>query len=285
MQRVLFLRPDKAGDALKSLPALRAIRALRPGDEFHILASKHNSSVFEYEPGFKVSLSPKGLPPFDKLINLLCEPADVTLKLFKEIAAPQKYSFEGSATYRDEVANISGVIERAFGTKLSLENAAPVLSSEDHKEAGEKMGIKSGRWLGICPIAGNSHRTHSQRRWKSFIKFITSRRSFDRYFLFGGPTDLSSLEQLRTHNVEIFLPSSFRTLGAYMKRLDGVVAIDSGPLHLARSLEVPTLGILNGGDFLRWFPGKGHLVKRGFLHGQPGLFQMLVGYGGWLHSL
>jgi ADP-heptose:LPS heptosyltransferase len=35
--------------------------------------------------------------------------------------------------------------------------------------------------------------------------------------------------------------------------MDAVVAVDSGPLHLAQAMQIPVLGFLSGGDSARWF--------------------------------
>ncbi len=84
--------------------------------------------------------------------------------------------------------------------------------------------------------------------------------------------------------MELCFPSSFRSLGAYLKRLDGVVAVDSGPLHLARSLGVPSLGILSGGDSVRWFSPLAEgdmLLRRGIFNRFPTAYEMLRTYQKW----
>jgi hypothetical protein len=88
--------------------------------------------------------------------------------------------------------------------------------------------------------------------------------------------------------VECCFPSSFRALGAYLNRLDGLVAVDSGPLHLGLSLGVKSLGILSGGDAERWFPhlkDGDELVKRGILQRFPSHFEMIWAFEKWSSKL
>lgn len=320
----LLLRPDKAGDAIKTLPALRALRAEFPLGEVHVLASAHNVSLFEYEPGIKLHLLPRGwasmpkekwlaelgfsslFAKFERVVSLLCDPSDEIDLLIAAIPAGAKYTTHPASTAfsrlelpdktpagRDETLNIALLLSQVFHADLTVRLAtmpkAPMLSPMDVLEANDKMAHKEGKWLGICPLAGLAHRTLPLSRWPKFLDRVISKGEFTKYFLFGAPSDSAALEALRSglkarERVEIVFPSSFRALGAYLQRLDGVVAVDSGPLHLARALGIPSLGILSGGDAKRWFHPRGEgnvLVRRGFLHRYPSVFEMNRAYGLW----
>lgn len=326
MESILLLRPDRNGDALKTLPVLRSLReAVGNQAELHLLCSHLNASVFTHEKGYSVHVLPKNwkrmkhetlltsfrsnFPDrFDKAINLLCDPnADVD-ELLSWLLAKQKWSGslkdekpwheikklelpESDPAGRDETENIGLLVSQALSLKLdpSLHSRSPVLSPEDEQEAFEKMGPKDGRWLGLCPFAGEPHRSHSIKRWEKFATRLTKQAAFEKFFLFGSPSDYDRLEKLRlacseTERVELCFPSTFRTLGAYLKRLDGVIAVDSGPLHLALALGVRSLGILSGGDVERWFPRLGEgdvIVRRGLFHRFPSVFEMIRAFDRW----
>lgn len=324
----LLLRPDKAGDAIKTLPALRALRAEFPLSEIHILASEHNVSLFEYEPGIKLHVLPKNwhLMPkekwlshlgfsslfarFEKIVNLLCDEsqeADVLLATIpaalKYTTHPKKSAFmamelpDASPVGRDESLNIALLLSQAFDADLTKRlyfmPTAPMLSTKDILEANEKMGHKEGRWLGICPMAGLAQRTLPLSRWPRFLDSIMKKNSFEKYFIFGAPSEATKLTEIRDRvkvreKIVLCFPSSFRALGAYLQRLDGVVAVDSGPLHFARALGIRSLGVLSGGDMKRWFhpAGKGNFfVKRGLFSRYPSAFEMYRGYSQWHSSL
>ena len=110
MKGTLLLRPDRAGDAIKTLPALRALRAEGLGSPIHLLASSHNFSVFEPEPGIILHVLPThwrdvpndqwlaelGLsslfPQFERVVNLLCDPSEDADRLLGAIPAKMRYS-------------------------------------------------------------------------------------------------------------------------------------------------------------------------------------------------
>jgi ADP-heptose:LPS heptosyltransferase len=329
-KQVLLLRPDRAGDAIKTLPVLRTLSSAEPDIDFHLLASEHNASLFAFEPRYILhilprhwkkmkrdklltSLGPVDFPAqFSRAVNLLCDPSSDLDLLLDMIPAEKKFSIvlneskgaprpgflplslpEATPAHRDESENIALLLSQVFNNKKILElqrfPRSPVLTSKDEAEALEKMGAKSGPWLGFCPFAGKDHRTHPLRRWEKFIRKVTQDGLWEKFFLFGTPSDYACLEKLRQisprrESIELCFPSTFRTLGAYLKRLDGVVAVDSGPLHLAQSLGVNSFGVLSGGDIQRWFPKikvGDYLLRRGIFNRFPSVFEMIWAFEKW----
>ncbi len=328
MESILLLRPDKAGDAIKTLPVLRALRAAMGGGTIDLLASDHNASLFAHEPGIGLHVLPKNWKRMkrenwlaaaglgaahrvDKLVNLLCDASEDADELLSAVAAKQKFAAsltpkgqanggitrlslpESTPAGRNETENIALLVSQALGIDLSGRAGAvptgPILTLADEAEAIEKMGKKDGPWLGFCPFAGTTHRTPPLKRWGKFLQRATRNETFEKFYLFGTPADYLKLEELKgfsacPEKMELCFPSSFRTLGAYLKRLDGVVAVDSGPLHLARSLGVTSLGILSGGDIKRWFTPVREgdmLLRRGLFNRFPSSIEMVWAFEKW----
>lgn len=317
----LLLRHDKAGDAIKTLPALRALKAAQPDLDLHVLVSAHNASLLETEPGIRIHRLPPhwdllkaevlqthlahhGLPPaFSRVVSLLCDSFAETDRLLALFKATEKYAIganlklpRNSPAKRDETLNITLLLSQAFDLDLvphlASVSKAPELTAEDHREALKLMGEKDGLWLGFCPFAGLKNRSHPMQRWEAFLPQATRVPNAARLFLFGAPSDCAQMEILRERcyqpdRVQLCFPSTFRTLGAYLQRLDGVVAVDSGPLHLARALGVRSLGILSGGDSARWFTTlnpEDRILKRGLLHRFPSALEMTWAFRRWLPS-
>lgn len=337
---VCLLRPDKAGDSLKTLPVLRALQATRPDLELHVVCSHHNHSVLEPEPlaglhllssEWKESIQgtgkpyfASGTPPehFDVAINLLCDPYPETDALLAGVGATDKFtasraaapearvhrvSFpKGGPVGTDETANIAHIISEALQVDLNgvlpSMPAFPTLLPPDLEEAEKSLGEKHGRWLALCPFAGVKPRNHPNKRWEAFLTRMTYARwerflaritrgggAYNRYFLFGLPQNAEQLERMRgasslPDTIQLCFPSSFRAMGAYLQRMDGVVAVDSGPLHLARSLGLRSLGFLSGGDQERWFAGSvpGELLmRRGLLDRYPMTWEMVRAFRRW----
>ncbi len=325
----LLLRHDKAGDAIKTLPALRALRSAYPKLDLHVLVSSHNASLLETEDTVRTHRLPphwnllkpevlqthlahQGLPhAFSRVVSLLCDPFEETDRLLSLFRATEKYALSlsdrrlsdevnllklprNTPAKRDETLNIALLLSQAFGTdlvpRLKTVSKAPQLTAEDTREALALMGEKKGLWLGFCPFAGLKNRSHPMQRWEDFLPQATRVPSAERLFLFGAPGDCAQMEILRERcyqpdKVQLCFPSTFRTLGAYLQRLDGVVAVDSGPLHLARALDIRSLGILSGGDAQRWFSALGpqdRILKRGLIQRFPSALEMTWAFRRWL---
>jgi len=325
----LILRHDKAGDAIKSLPALRALRERLPSLQLHLLVSAHNASLFEFEPGIhphclpphweslkpavlRAHLAHQGMPQaFSRVVSLLCDAFEQNDRLLNLFPATERFTATlsgstaaeeitqitlptGTPAGRDERENAAWILSQAFCVDLPSvavpAAGTPVFSPQDTREAQALMGEKRGNWIGFCPFAGLKNRTHSLKNWESFLQQVSRTPQVEKFFIFGAPSDCDAMEKLQARcyepaKVRLCFPSSFRTLGAYLKRLDGVVAVDSGPLHLARCLQLPVLGFLSGGDVKRWFADPAEqerLLRRGLFNRFPMGWEMTWAFRRWL---
>lgn len=304
VKKILLIRPDKAGDAIKTLPVIRALMCKQPDAEYHLLLSGHNYSLFEQEKGIILHrLGEKLDTVFDVAILLPCDLTKETEDILFQVTAIEKFSTRtiplprNTPALREETKNIATVVGNALHLDLIPTiyevPRAPLFSDNDLEEAKIQMGEKKGKWLGICPFAGTDNRTHPLKSWLKLVPKITKKSPFEHFFIFGTASDLANMEKLKAvsknpQNVHLCFPSSFRTLGAYLNRLDGIVAVDSGPLHLAHSLSVPSLGILSGGDVERWFKRispKDTLVPRGIFSRYPTSIEMWFGFKRWHQGL
>ncbi len=302
MKTVLLIRPDKAGDAIKTLPVIRALVRENLGYAYHLLLSPHNFSLFEKEAGITLhKLGDKLDIHFDIAILLPCDLNNESEKILADVPAHTKFSTRvlplprNTPALREETKNIATLVGNALNVNLIPSiyevERAPLLTDADKLEAEVQMGEKMGKWLGLCPFAGTDNRTHPLKRWLKLVPKITKNSPFDHYFIFGTHADRTQMEELKKQsanpkNTHLCFPTSFRTLGAYLNRLDGLVAVDSGPLHLAHSFKIPSLGILSGGDVERWFKRvspKDVLVPRGIFTRYPSVFEMWYSFKKW-HS-
>lgn len=276
---------------MKTLPALRATKERLPHWEIHLLTTEFNDSLFSFEPGIRVSSLPKHWEQlsdtelkrviseragtdFDVAVCLPCDVTQEVKKIVSVLPAKKTYSVvpgtelqvrfpSGTPASHDERENIAFLIGTALGLPLKAKDlpAAPVLSAMDRQEAKEQLGVKRGKWYALCPSASMAKRSLSPETVLGIINRLTSKRMVEKILLPGGPADFDKLEALKktsTHpeKVEIVFPSCFRALGAYLERCDGLIGVDSGPLHLAIAIGLPSLGFLGGCDKARWYPMK-----------------------------
>ena len=326
MSSIILLRPDKAGDLIKTLPALRALMEKVPDIKIHLIVSLANESLLKYEPQVSYSVLPSSWEnitsnelksklslelnkfSFQSGVNLLCDPFPAVENLLNAITADEKFSVtsdtlpsdiwpmtfkRGSPKERDEGLNIAEILGQALSIELlsatQTESRAPRLGDEDVLEAERSLGKKTGQWIGICPFAGTNQRTHSLAKWKTFIRSIAYFSKYEKIILLGAPSDHESLEEIKTRvghspRLTLALPSCFRALGAYLKRCDRVIAVDSGPLHLSLALGMPSLGFLSGGDHRRWFSQtsvQDKIVPKGIWNRFPSTAEMCWHFYRW----
>lgn len=304
---VRALRPEWQIHVLSSFQGASVFEP-EPGITLHVLptawASMGSESLFRWVQTTFADAR------FAKVVSLPSSPRKEIHTLLEMLPAEERYSIgsveeEGrrsiramslpgnTAEGRREVENIAHLLSQSLGVEVARSvfqySSAPILLESDLREAQEKMGPKLGEWLGFCPFSDSQRRHYPQRRWQRFVQMTTRGTRFKKFFLFGLPEDYQVMESLRNasprkEDVEICFPSSFRSLGAYLSRLDGVVAVDSGPLNLARSFGVPSLGLLSGGDASRWFPPsreEDRVLPRGLFQRFPTMVEMWWAFRKW----
>lgn len=317
---LLLLRPDRAGDAIKTLPVLRAAVLRLPGSRISLLASAHNRSLFEYEPGIELFSLPPGWETasdlksvatqavrgqsFDSAVSLLCDSFPEIDRLAAALDATRKFQVRRdlpafSPVGRDETQNIAILLTAAIGVDLTdasrQADAAPCFSDSDHQESHERLVApteKRGKWLAYCPFASTINRKGSVAGGRHFLNHALSRKGIERIFVFAAPSEREAatamIDKRHRGRISLCTPSSFRSVGAHFLNLDGVVAVDSGPLHLARALSIAHLGILSGADFERWYGGsapRSVMIKRGILSRFPNRYEVARAFDRWLKLL
>jgi hypothetical protein len=331
--RILLLRPDKAGDAIKTLPALRALRLARPDLDIHVLSSEHNSSLFETEPGvtnhelphqwqqwrparLRGYLFAGGMPTsFSVAVNLLCDSFSEVDQLISLVPALRKFSIaktdwdthtspdlkvvqlpDSAPAGRDETRNISDILSSAFecdvAAFLEKTNGAPVLTLEDRTEAEKLLPVTDQRRIGICPFAGTVQRSHSLKRWSKLLHKLSTKADSIEWVVYCPEQQreaaMALLPERSNARFHIVSPPRFRVLAACFEKMDAVVAVDSGPLHLAQAMQIPVLGFLSGGDSARWFAKpnpQDRLLRRGLLSRFPSYLEMWWALKRWVSPL
>jgi ADP-heptose:LPS heptosyltransferase len=148
--------------------------------------------------------------------------------------------------------------EVAFDLKVSGEDTASITAQlkTAHVEDGELL-------IGINPGAG-----WATKRWSPERFSEVGRRLVDRYgckiIVTWGPGEESFALEI-AHNIgrDAILPppTGIGELTALIRRLSLLISGDTGPLHLAVALGVPTVSIFGPSDPRRNGPyGKGHKV-------------------------
>jgi ADP-heptose:LPS heptosyltransferase len=152
-----------------------------------------------------------------------------------------------------------GLIARSLGCPIRDPDPFFHLTADDRRRAGERLGDRAGSFL----VALHPGASKPERGWHAERFALLGRRFVDRLgarlLLLGGPADgellrlvSSGLPPGAVLETEGGLP--LRDLAAILERCGLFVGNDSGPMHVAAALGVPTVGLFGPGSPRRTAP-------------------------------
>ncbi|MBI4019212.1 MAG: glycosyltransferase family 9 protein [Candidatus Aenigmarchaeota archaeon] len=266
-KRILAIKFWALGDTLDMLPALAAIRKGMHDHEITVLCTKNNAAVFElsgiadriivldygnpiniiktmvtlakgfsvcvdFEPFAYMSASFSALTRASKRIGFSSRKI-----LYTESARPQKMH----AVHN--FMNLARFLVRAHDPTalVKLKVSAKAKSSANNI-------LPKGRIIGIHAGSSSSSKI---RRWNenNFAKLADTLASKHNatIAIIGGRLDTqaaSKVEKLMKSNpINLAGKIDLETLAACMEKMSLFVANDSGPMHLASAMKVPTIGL------------------------------------------
>jgi ADP-heptose:LPS heptosyltransferase len=142
--------------------------------------------------------------------------------------------------------------------------------TEDRDWALRTMPSRRGSIvLGIAPGAGRQSKIYPSEKLSDALATLSEHSFF--YVIFGSKAEIPlcrSLEEMlrkapNTEDVRVLSgQTTIRQVAECLKLCDIIVSTDSAALHLATALRKPTLGIMGGGHFGRFYPwGRGDLNR------------------------
>lgn len=290
IKKILIIRVDGIGDLLNSTPAIALLRQNYPSAEITVLARPLNASVLTGNPNVdKVLVYDRGgehirlsqrLRFFSKLRN---EQFDLVVAMqtaffphFITLLSGAKYRlgryqkrFKSTFTHvwrgkykKGETHEVdrnlelvrlicNGESNRQLVFNLSFDEIADAKALTASLAIGEVSFL-----IGIHP-GGSSY----DKRWPEKQYAELADRLVDQYnatiLLLRGPEEAEL-----THNIQkemqsyafSYAPKTIRELGALLSLCDLVVCNDSGPMHIAAAVNVPTVAIFGPTDHVAWHP-------------------------------
>jgi heptosyltransferase II len=297
IKKILFIRPDRIGDMVLSTPAIRALKDLYPKAHLTVLASPTNQVLLRHAPHVDELLIGNlgGLRRFRDLLNLMNwikkSRVDLVVDPMPGVGIQSALlSFCTGASVRIGFAGAGREIfynrvlpqpsrERHFleltldsvrGLGASVATTAPsiVLTREETEFARE--WIKSNNPLRQKLVGIHPGGYYPTQRWPIENYIQLSRKLLRahpcRIVVFGGVADRTMKQDLTAAvgiPAVIFGDPDLRKAAAVMSHLDVMVCNNSGPLHLAAAMNVPTVSFIGPTNASRWWPvGNHHRVLR-----------------------
>ncbi|PKK84917.1 MAG: hypothetical protein CVT49_01820 [candidate division Zixibacteria bacterium HGW-Zixibacteria-1] len=292
IKSVLFLRPDKLGDMIATIPAMHAVKEHFPHIRVEVLASPKNYSMIAGDPGIdQVHLYTKNVlkdlltirrlrkKRFDLVYDPICHDSTTGLLLTKLIgkkavhAAARKLSlrryYDFCRPYEpdgdDHNIDNGLLIFEAFGIDPQTVNPfLPVFISEKSRSKADRFysGLPDDNHylVGVNISAGSPTRTLSMDKYARIINEINRRHKDFRFIIFCVMEQRGEAGELikKCGADARLIPENLSLLdiGAIMNRLDILISPDTSMVHIAGTMQIPVVGLYSGHlrNFRFWRP-------------------------------
>ena len=296
LRKILFIRIDRIGDMVLSTPALHAIKHAFPGAHLTVLASRANAPLLQHDPHVDQVIvwdqGKRGISP----IGFLRQAARLTRAGYDAVIDPMTghdlhtavvaclsraplrigYAGYGREVFFNRLCHIGGDRHTADLVLETIRNlgAEPVERSPHIRLlSGECDCARSWlatRGLGSRPVVAVHLGAHYQTQiWPTGYFAELARLLQDKgcdVVAIGGPGDRELVRSFRACAGEkafVFESSDLRQSAALIAQANVLVCNNSGPLHIAAALGVPTLSFMGPTEKSRWMPlGPLHVVLR-----------------------
>jgi heptosyltransferase-2 len=288
IKSILFLRHDRIGDMVLSTAALKALRRVYPHARITVLASERNYEILDHNPTVDQVIIYKGLLRFIKKMrprgfDLVIDPF-LTYELrqaFMTCLAGGKYRIGFEEAGREVFFNVRGpvaspqkrmidhlldLVER-LGEKKKGYGPEVFLSDTEIQWANEAL-VAKGIGADELTIAIHPGAHYPSQRWPVESFGELARRILDQFqakvILLGSQEEKVLLHEVKDDEgkgVQVFPGLKLRELMALISKCDLLVCNNSGPLHIASALKVPTVSTIGPTVIPLWLPyGKHNAV-------------------------
>lgn len=295
IKKILFIRTDRIGDLVLSTPTVKALKEAFPGSELIVLASPCNQSLLFHNPYVdKVFVYDQKLGLSHKIgiikqlrkygFDLAIDPyTDYELKTaLIALLSGAKWRTGYSSYGRQVFFNLNGPelaedrhlvdltldILKSLGVVANDKKPEIFLTEQEKKWAGNWLrtrGAEGKPLIGIHPGA-----YYESQKWPpdSFAEVARRLRENKRLdvIIFGGLGDKDLAEHINSMTGEdtlMHVQGDLRQFAALLSHCTLLICNNSGPLHTAVALDIPTISIMGPTNKDRWMPiGDIHKVLR-----------------------
>ncbi|MBI5199208.1 MAG: glycosyltransferase family 9 protein [Nitrospirae bacterium] len=299
ISNILLLNTTAMGDTLLSTPAIRALREVFPEARITSFVSPVAKEILLNNPNINRLIDYPGrinLPFFFRLPGILRdlrrERFDISIVLDSNDPEAGTFSYLSGAPIRvgwqesqlsflfniPVVKRVEGlhVVDIKFKTLEALginahERKPEIfLTMEEERRADEilkKEGLLKDKIFGIHPFGAKRNRW-----WPEEYVILLSNYLFEKYgfktIIFGGKKEVTFAERISSRIKERpFVATGkvgIRESAALIKRCSFLICPDSGPMHLAQAVGIPTIALFGPADPASTGPtgGKNIIIRK-----------------------
>jgi lipopolysaccharide heptosyltransferase II len=295
IRNILFIRIDRVGDMALSTSAFSVIKAALPTVRLTVMASPANAPILKNNPDVDEVIV------YDRSASLLEKMKFINRLRSRrfDLAIDPYTGYEVKTAW---LAAMSGAAHRigyaAFGREIFFSLPAPMIEGNKHFVDGalyllKRIGIPienrnpaiylgadeqawAGQWLqkngihGKKIVAIHPGAYYETQRWlpehyAELIRLIQEQTSLG-VVLMGGPSDAMIIDNIQNklkRPVCVSIQENMRNFFAFLSQCQMLVCNNSGPLHCAGALKIPTVSFMGPTVKELWMPvGEVHHVLR-----------------------
>lgn len=303
IQKIIVIRIDRIGDMVLTTPFLQSLRSTFPKAEIAVLANSYNSlilannpdvnKVFIYEKkqsilekiGFLLKLRRGGFDlVFDMLLGYQLKTALIALCIGRkyrigfEIAGRNIFfNLDGpSGKAKKHIVEHNADLIRALGESVTSKLPRIFLSEVERQNAKKflvKRGIKTDELIiGVHPGGYYESQCWLPERFATVADRLISKYEAQ-ILVFGAKSDqeqVTVLVQSMQNQPVIAVKLGLREFIAVLSFSHLLLCNNSGPLHIASALGIPTVSTMGPTvPYLCWPVGENHIVLRKSLECSP----------------
>ena len=290
IDKILVVRVDGIGDLLNSTPAIALLRENYPSAEITVLARPLNASVLIGNPDvdriliFDRDRKHRGFLAQFQFYRALRRERFQLVVAMQTAMWSHLVAFLSGAPYR------LGRYQKRFRSTLThawrgkypkgethevdrnLELVRLICNGEDKRKlifhvlpdeiatakarlTSWDIGINSFL-IGIHPGGSSFDKRWPEKQYAELADRLTHHYNATILLLHGPEEEAltDNIQQAMQSSAITYAPETIRELGALLSCCDLVVCNDSGPMHLAAAVDVPTIAIFGPTDHVAWHP-------------------------------
>jgi len=298
-RRILVLAIRAIGDMVLVTPAIRALAEAFPGASLSVVTEAFAADIFEANPRIgKVHVidrwAQRKLPwrerlsmsldwmrtvrrgDYDVVVDLFCGPRSAQMAVASGAPVRVAEGIRGRRFFYTRTVDVEHAGRHLLEQKMQIVEAVtgpvPVpepeifLRDEERAEADRRLheiAGDSGRpFAGLFPGAGWMHKRWPAERFATLGNMLAA--SGWRVVVFGGTRDVEACREVESGmNPAPLMLTGIRRLRetiALVDRMGLFVSNDTGPMHIAAGLGIPTVGIFGPSDPVLYGP-RGRQVR------------------------
>jgi ADP-heptose:LPS heptosyltransferase len=281
VRTILIIRPGGIGDALLLAPTVKLLRSYYSDASITILAERRNAGAFSLIPLInRLILYDK----FTDFIHLLDSKYDLVIDteqwhrmsavIARAVSSQMKIGFDTNNRRRlfthpvpysqddYEAQSYINLLKPLAITEI-FDHLSPFLTIPDSAlvEIDPLLGSVISPYIAIFPGASVKERRWGIDKFRSLVQFISG--SGYSPVIIGGAEDKNSGEAIlsTSNGLNLAGKTSIAGTAAVIARSRLLVSGDSGVLHIAAGLGIPTVALFGAGIAKKWAPlGVNHRV-------------------------